>query len=153
MPIHAPCLREADNTTHYIMRDNEDTGSAESSRDGASWRRNTRGLALCIIKCKKSSNAWHKVGHNWHRQAWQRAWKQRPWLCSPHSPWCSHVFQASFLIDNSCFIGGNKISSESAKIRAFLTEGWQEDGIVVPFPGNYMYPAFIRGLCDILSRG
>ena len=110
-----------------------------------------RGLALCIINCQKWSNAWHKVGHNWH--AWQRAWKQRPWLRSPHSPWCSHVFQASFLIDNSCFIGGNKISSESAKIRAFLTEGWQEDGIVATFPGNYMYPAFIRGLCDILSRG
>ena len=112
-----------------------------------------RGLVVYVIKCKNSSNAWRKVGHNWHRQAWQRAWKQRPWLCSPHSPWYSHVFQASSLIDNSCFIRGNKISSESAKIRAFLTEGWQEDGIVVPFPGNYMYPAFIRGLCDILSRG
>ena len=112
-----------------------------------------RGLALCIINFQKLSNSLHEVGHNWLRQAWQRAWKQRPWLCSPHSPWYSHVFQASSLIDNSCFIRGNKISSESAKIRAFLTEGWQEDGIVVPFPGNYMYPAFIRGLCDILSRG
>lgn len=38
MPIHAPCLREADNTmlvkTHYIMRDNEDTGCRIQQRWG-----------------------------------------------------------------------------------------------------------------------